>query len=214
VIKEVGQYTVAVEHLWCGNKLTEKFREDTVSIIRTLIKQMTELETLNVCFANSTSIFMEESEKTIKLLKVLNTESARSAENTSLLIAFKNGVLALIRDIAKTVAGKNLGNGETQIGINTMPTTENTVSRIKYCAKSSKRERGEFNDHATVKPLALMEYLCQLVKMPEYNLIIDPFMGSGTTLLACIKLGIPVIGIDDSESSCEIATKRCSRGVK
>jgi len=48
----------------------------------------------------------------------------------------------------------------------------------------------------------------------EAKTLLDPFMGSGTTLLACIKLGIPVIGIDDSESSCEIATKRCSRGVK
>jgi site-specific DNA-methyltransferase (adenine-specific) len=67
------------------------------------------------------------------------------------------------------------------------------------------------NTHPTVKPLALMEYLVKLVKMPEYNLIIDPFMGSGTTLLACIRLGIPCIGIDNDEKSCEIAAKRCSQ---
>ena len=70
------------------------------------------------------------------------------------------------------------------------------------------------NIHPTVKPLALMEYLVKLVKMPEYNLILDPFMGSGTSLLACIKLGIPCIGIDSNESSCEIAAKRCSQGTK
>ena len=69
------------------------------------------------------------------------------------------------------------------------------------------------NSHPTVKPLALMEYLVKLVKMPEYNLIIDPFMGSGTTLLACIRLGIPCIGIDSDEKSCEIAAKRCSQEV-
>jgi len=67
------------------------------------------------------------------------------------------------------------------------------------------------NNHPTVKPLALMEYLVKLVKMPEYNLIIDPFCGSGTTLLACIRLGIPCIGIDSDEKACEIAAKRCSQ---
>jgi len=67
------------------------------------------------------------------------------------------------------------------------------------------------NNHPTVKPLALMEYLCRLVKMPEHNLIIDPFMGSGTTLLACARLGIPCIGIDSDEQSCEIATIRYLR---
>jgi hypothetical protein len=69
------------------------------------------------------------------------------------------------------------------------------------------------NSHPTVKPLALMEYLCKLVKYPEYNLILDPFMGSGTTLLACIRLGIPCIGIDSDEKSCEIAAKRCEYEV-
>ena len=66
------------------------------------------------------------------------------------------------------------------------------------------------NTHPTVKPLALMEYLVKLVKMPEYNLILDPFMGSGTTLLACIKLGVSCIGIEQDEATCEIAAKRCS----
>jgi len=66
-----------------------------------------------------------------------------------------------------------------------------------------------YNNHPTVKPLALMEYLVKLVKMPEYNSIRDPFCGSGTTLLACIRLGLPCIGIDNDEKSCEIAAKRC-----
>lgn len=69
------------------------------------------------------------------------------------------------------------------------------------------------NFHPTVKPLALMGYLVKLVKMPEYNLILDPFCGSGTTLLACIKLGVPCIGIDSDEQSCEIAAKRCCQEV-
>ena len=74
---------------------------------------------------------------------------------------------------------------------------------------ASKSGSPQQNNHPTVKPLALMTYLVKLVKMPEYNLVIDPFCGSGTTLLACIRLGIPCIGIDDDEQSCKIAAHRC-----
>jgi len=88
-----------------------------------------------------------------------------------------------------------------------------SAARFFYCAKASRSERGEGCVHPTVKPLALMTYLCKLVKMPEYNLILDPFCGSGTTLLACRKLGIPCIGIDSDEKSCEIAAKRLSQSV-
>ena len=86
--------------------------------------------------------------------------------------------------------------------------SDGSAGRFFYCAKASKSERGVANSHPTVKPLALMEYLCKLVRMPEYNLVIDPFCGSGTTLLACMKLGIRCVGIDSDEQSCEIATIR------
>jgi len=88
-----------------------------------------------------------------------------------------------------------------------------SASRFFYCAKASKSERSATNNHPTVKPLALMEYLCKLVKMPEYNIILDPFCGSGTTLLACMKLGIKAIGIDSDEQSCEIAAIRYLRSL-
>jgi DNA modification methylase len=68
--------------------------------------------------------------------------------------------------------------------------------------------RGGGNPHPTVKPLELMQYLCKLVKQPERNLVLDPFVGSGSTLLACQMLGIPCIGIELSEDYCEIAAKR------
>jgi len=111
---------------------------------------------------------------------------------------------------------KTSTNGESVFGVG-QPLNKHGIddsgsaARFFYCAKASKRERGEDNGHPTVKPLALMEYLIKLVTYPEYNLIVDPFMGSGTTLLACQKLGIPCIGIDDDERSCEIAAKRLSR---
>jgi len=55
------------------------------------------------------------------------------------------------------------------------------------------------NNHPTVKPIALMEYLIKLVTKPE-AIILDPFLGSGTTLLACYKLNRNGIGIEKKKN--------------
>lgn len=69
--------------------------------------------------------------------------------------------------------------------------------------------RKDTNFHPTVKPLQLMQYLCMLLKMPNKDqVILDPFVGSGTTCVACKELGINYIGIDDNEDYCKIARKR------
>lgn len=81
------------------------------------------------------------------------------------------------------------------------------VSRFFYCAKASRKERGEFNKHPTVKPIALMEYLIKLVTPPE-GIVLDPFLGSGTTALAALNLGRFFIGIELNEEYCEIARRR------
>lgn len=82
-----------------------------------------------------------------------------------------------------------------------------SASRFFYCAKTSKKERGEGNDHPTVKPLALMRYLCRLVTPPD-GVVLDPFMGSGSTLHAARSEGFRTIGIDIEKKYCEIAAKR------
>ena len=84
------------------------------------------------------------------------------------------------------------------------------ASRFFYCAKASKKDRGEGNDHPTVKPLKLMEWL---IKLSGGQTILDPFMGSGTTLVAAKSLGRKAIGIEIDEHSCEIAANRC-RNIK
>lgn len=81
------------------------------------------------------------------------------------------------------------------------------ASRFFYCAKASRKERGEFNKHPTVKPIALMEYLIKLVTPPE-GIVLDPFLGSGTTALAALNLGRFFIGIELNEEYCEIARRR------
>jgi DNA modification methylase len=68
------------------------------------------------------------------------------------------------------------------------------ASRFKYCAKASKKERGD-SKHPTVKPLSLMRYLCRLITPPE-GTVLDPFAGSGTTLEAAILEGFNVVGIE------------------
>ncbi len=64
------------------------------------------------------------------------------------------------------------------------------------------------NHHPTVKPLALMEYLCILTKTPTGGIVFDPFMGSGTTGIAARNTGRPFIGIEREAEYCEIAKAR------
>ncbi len=87
------------------------------------------------------------------------------------------------------------------------------ASRFFYCAKASSRERNaglnrEKNLHPTVKPLSLMRYLIKLLAPPGNPICLDPFMGSGSTGVACKELGINFIGIEKEADYCEIAKRR------
>ena len=81
------------------------------------------------------------------------------------------------------------------------------VARFFYCAKASKAERGQDNDHPTVKPMALMRWLCRLVT-PQGGVVLDPFMGSGTTGVAAVREGFQFMGIELDARYCEIAQRR------
>lgn len=83
------------------------------------------------------------------------------------------------------------------------------ASRFFYCAKASKKDRGEGNIHPTVKPTALMEYLIKLVTPPN-GTVLDPFAGSGTTLLSASELNYNFLGFEMDENYCRIATTRIS----
>jgi len=107
------------------------------------------------------------------------------------------------------------------------------ASRFFYCAKASKSERNrgcegldipeyrwnnggicqqikgqKGNCHPTVKPLSLMKYLCTITKNPTSGIVLDPFCGSGTTLMACKETGRKYIGIEKEKKYCDIAIKR------
>lgn len=98
------------------------------------------------------------------------------------------------------------------------PFTEEDYLPIFYCPKASKKERNEglkkiINKHPTVKPLKLIEYLVKLVT-PKNGIVLDPFIGSGTTAVACIKLDRNFIGIELEKDYVEIANKRIEYYMK
>lgn len=86
-------------------------------------------------------------------------------------------------------------------------TDEGGASRFFYCAKAGKRER-EGNDHPTVKPVALMRWLCRLTGTPTGGVVLDPFTGSGSTGVAALTEGREFVGVELDEHYAEIAAKR------
>ena len=113
-----------------------------------------------------------------------------------------------------------------------------SAARYFYCAKTSRSERnegldhlpdgapqrwnkaGEWTDdttpsknhHPTVKPVELMKYLCRLVT-PKDRIVLDPFMGSGSTGVAALAEGFYFIGIEKEEEYFDIACARLQHFV-
>lgn len=84
-----------------------------------------------------------------------------------------------------------------------------TAARFFYCAKASKAERAG-STHPTMKPLSLMQWLVRLVTPPGGR-VLDPFAGSGTTLLAAELEGRDAVGIEQDAKHCEIIRKRLAQ---
>lgn len=130
--------------------------------------------------------------------------------------------------------GKQRMDADAEFGFN----DTGGASRFFYCAKASKAERNmgldgyeaeavddgrnkpidnpflrgktsRKNTHPTVKPLSLMQYLVRLVTPPG-GVVLDPFAGSGSTLLAAEREGFDSIGIELNPEYCEIARARLS----
>ena len=70
----------------------------------------------------------------------------------------------------------------------------------------------DYHHHPCAKPVGLLAYLiCKTTR--EGQFILDPFMGSGTTLVAAKLEGRQAVGIEMEERYCEIAAKRLEQGV-
>lgn len=71
---------------------------------------------------------------------------------------------------------------------------------------------GEKVGHPCPKPMDTMRHIVQMAA-PDGGLVLDPFMGSGTTVAAAKRTGRRAIGIEIEERYCEIAAKRLAQGV-
>ena len=87
-----------------------------------------------------------------------------------------------------------------------------SAARFFYCAKSSPSERTKENTHPTVKPIALMRYLCRLITPPG-GVVLDPFTGSGSTAIAAYNEGFNWIAIDKKPDYCRMAEDRIKQAT-
>jgi DNA modification methylase len=102
-----------------------------------------------------------------------------------------------------------------------MPTFgDGEIARTNLQRKSIKKYTLQWNgllgkentrDHPTQKPLALMKWCITLAG--DVQTILDPFMGSGTTLRAAKDLGRKAVGCEMEERYCEISANRCRQEV-
>ena len=84
-----------------------------------------------------------------------------------------------------------------------------------YAPRAPRKEKGDYNNHPTVKPVSLMSYLVKIYAAEE-TMVLDPFCGSGTTGVACVNTNRNFIGIERDEEYYEIAKTRIddSRGLE
>lgn len=86
------------------------------------------------------------------------------------------------------------------------------VKKFTRCNNGQASNRDGQRVHPTQKPIALMQWC--LTHIPTAQTILDPFMGSGTTGVACIKAGRKFIGIEREPSYFDIACRRIEEAYK
>ena len=141
--------------------------------------------------------------------KEMDKQSGVSSSRAS---AGRNG-----KDTAEATWGLNRKD-DTVRGHNDSGGASRFFPVFKYQAKAPKKERpvieredGTKIQHATVKPLKLMEWLVTLIT-PEGGTILDPFAGTGTTLQAAINKGFRPIGIEQDADYIQLINTRLEGG--
>lgn len=77
-----------------------------------------------------------------------------------------------------------------------------------------KREESGLREHTTQKPIRLMEWCLSQAKTAEGQTVLDPYMGSGTTGVACMRLGRKFIGIEIEPRYFDIAVRRIEEAYR
>lgn len=99
------------------------------------------------------------------------------------------------------------GEGYFPSNIVTTDSVDETMDKVFLIAKPTKTEKGEFNTHLSVKPVNLISHLIKLFTK-EGAVVLDPFMGSGTTAVACVDTKRKYIGFEINKEYIGIAEKR------
>lgn len=146
--------------------------------------------------------------------------------------AMKSSTQRAAQDEPGSVCYGTLGGAVSSVDV---PASSGSAARFFYCAKASRADRNaglasgsnpavgtgatmreredadwparNGNHHPTVKPTDLMAYLCRLVTPPG-GLVLDPFMGSGSTGKACMREGFRFLGIEREAEYLAIARAR------
>ena len=85
-------------------------------------------------------------------------------------------------------------------------TSENRAARVLTYARASALADGK--EHPTQKPVAVMRWCIEQAKVPPGGVILDPYMGSGSTGVAAMQMRHPFIGIEIEERYFDIACRR------
>lgn len=135
-----------------------------------------------------------------------------------IMMAQKSPGATFLKNIIKNEIG--LFNTQVRVGENMFPTnilTVNTISEIMdknfLIKKPNKKEKGNHNLHMTVKPLCLCEHLIKLSAFSKDAVILDPFVGSGTTAIAAQNLKKNFIGIDSNYEYVKVARNRLRSSI-
>jgi hypothetical protein len=185
-------------------------RPDTSrSAILKAFTQETQNALKNACATSITPILntVQRFSREFWLTGASSNSPANSAEALML-----TDTMRIIQDLLMSNSFAEVATSSTTLS-EMAPGELDLASKFIYVAKASKKDRGEGNIHPTVKPIKLMEYLIKLVT-PEGGIVLDPFMGSGTTGVAAQNLGFGFRGIEMTPEYFEICKARILGAAK
>ena len=111
--------------------------------------------------------------------------------------------------LMNTSAETKTGEGYFPSNIVSTESFDEAIDKVFLISKPTKAEKGDYNTHLSVKPVNLISHLIKLFTK-ENAVVLDPFMGSGTTAVACVQSNRKYIGFDINKEYIEIANRRIS----
>ena len=105
--------------------------------------------------------------------------------------------------------GQKVGDDKVPANIVTTDYICDVYDKNFMVKKPTKDEKGDYNTHLSVKPVSLMKHLINLFTK-ENAVVLDPFLGSGTTMVACVETNRKGMGIEKNKEYYDISVKRIS----